>query len=30
MKKIGVVGSINMDMTVKAGRIPQKGETAYG
>lgn len=30
MKKIGVVGSINMDMTVKAERIPQKGETLKG
>ena len=27
MGKIGVVGSINMDMTVKAERIPLKGET---
>ena len=30
MKKIGVVGSINMDMTVKAERIPLKGETVKG
>ena len=30
MKKIGVVGSINMDMTVKAERIPRKGETLKG
>lgn len=30
MKKIGVVGSINMDMTVKAERIPKKGETLKG
>ena len=30
MGKIGVVGSINMDMTVKAGRIPLKGETLKG
>lgn len=30
MKKIGVVGSINMDMTVKAERIPLKGETLKG
>ena len=30
MKKIGVVGSINMDMTVTAERIPQKGETLRG
>ena len=29
MKKIGVVGSINMDMTVQAG-IPLKGETLKG
>ncbi|MGO5052800.1 ribokinase [Lachnospiraceae bacterium LCP25S3_G4] len=28
--KISVVGSINMDMTVKAERIPQKGETLTG
>ena len=27
MKKIGVVGSINMDMTVMAERIPLKGES---
>ncbi len=30
MKKIGVVGSINMDMTVKAEKIPLKGETVKG
>lgn len=30
MGKIGVVGSINMDMTVKAERIPIKGETLKG
>ena len=30
MKRIGVVGSINMDMTVQAERIPQKGETLKG
>ena len=30
MKKIGVVGSINMNMTVKAERIPLKGETLKG
>ncbi len=30
MGKIGVVGSINMDMTVKAERIPLKGETLRG
>lgn len=30
MGKIAVVGSINMDMTVTAERIPQKGETLYG
>lgn len=28
--KIGVVGSINMDMTVTARRIPGKGETIPG
>lgn len=28
--KIGVVGSINMDMTVTAPRIPNKGETLIG
>ena len=28
--KIAVVGSINMDMTVKADRIPLKGETIMG
>ncbi len=28
--KIGVVGSINMDMTVTAQRIPKKGETLTG
>lgn len=28
--KIAVVGSINMDMTVTAERIPQKGETVSG
>ena len=28
--KISVVGSINMDMTVTAERIPQKGETLLG
>ena len=27
MKKIAVIGSINMDMTATADRIPQKGET---
>ena len=30
MGKIGVVGSINMDMTVKAERSPLKGETVKG
>lgn len=30
MKKIGVVGSINMDMTVKSEKIPLKGETVKG
>lgn len=30
MKKIGVVGSINMDMAVTAERIPLKGETLKG
>lgn len=30
MGKIGVVGSINMDMTVKAERFPLKGETLKG
>lgn len=30
MGKIAVVGSINMDMTVSAERIPAKGETVYG
>jgi len=30
MKKIGVVGSINMDITVMAERIPKKGETLKG
>ena len=30
MKKIGVIGSINMDMTVQAERIPLKGETLKG
>ncbi len=30
MGKIGVVGSINMDMTVRAERIPLKGETVKG
>ena len=28
--KIAVVGSINMDMTVAAARIPTKGETVFG
>ena len=28
--KLAVVGSINMDMTVTAERIPQKGETLKG
>lgn len=28
--KIGVVGSINMDMTITAPRIPHKGETLVG
>ncbi|SCP98252.1 ribokinase [Anaerobium acetethylicum] len=28
--KIGILGSINMDMTVTADRIPQKGETIKG
>lgn len=28
--KISVVGSINMDMTVTAERIPKKGETLFG
>lgn len=28
--KIAVVGSVNMDMTVKAERIPLKGETVFG
>lgn len=30
MKKIAVIGSINMDMTAKADRIPGKGETIFG
>ena len=30
MKKIAVIGSINMDMTVKTERIPCKGETIFG
>ncbi len=30
MKKIAVIGSINMDMTVKTDRIPGKGETIFG
>lgn len=30
MKKIAVIGSLNMDMTVQAPRIPQKGETLIG
>lgn len=30
MRKIAVVGSINMDMTVTAERIPGKGETVRG
>ncbi|MGI6006554.1 MAG: ribokinase [Ruminococcus sp.] len=30
MGKIGVIGSINMDMTVKTERIPIKGETLRG
>ena len=30
MKKIAVVGSINMDFVVAADRIPQKGETIHG
>lgn len=30
MKKIAVIGSINMDMTVRADRIPGKGETVSG
>lgn len=28
--KIGVVGSINMDLVIKTDRIPQKGETIIG
>ncbi|HIT91105.1 MAG TPA: ribokinase, partial [Candidatus Merdenecus merdavium] len=28
--KLAVVGSINLDMTVTAERIPQKGETLTG
>ena len=30
MKKIAVVGSINIDQTVTAQRIPLKGETLPG
>ena len=30
MKKIGVIGSINMDMAVTAERIPKRGETLRG
>ena len=30
MKKIAVIGSINMDMTVETDRIPRKGETVPG
>lgn len=30
MKKIAVIGSINMDMTVNTERIPKKGETLLG
>ncbi len=30
MRKLAVVGSINMDMTVTAERIPKKGETLHG
>ena len=30
MKKIAVIGSINMDMTVKTERIPCKGESVFG
>lgn len=30
MKKIAVIGSINMDLTAKAERHPQKGETVSG
>ena len=30
MKKIAVIGSINMDMTVKTERVPGKGETIFG
>ena len=30
MKKIAVIGSINMDMTVKTERVPCKGETIFG
>lgn len=30
MKKIAVIGSINMDLTAKAQRIPSKGETVSG
>ena len=30
MKKIAVVGSVNMDLTVKAQRHPNKGETVSG
>lgn len=30
MKKIAVIGSVNMDLTAKAERHPQKGETVSG
>lgn len=30
MKRIGVIGSINMDMTVESERIPRPGETVSG
>lgn len=30
MKKIAVIGSLNMDITVYANRIPEKGETVIG
>lgn len=30
MKKIAVIGSINMDLTSKADRFPKAGETIFG
>ena len=30
MKKIVVVGSLNMDQVIRAARIPTKGETIIG